>query len=169
MQRHIIALAEDIRQVSHDLHPSVLRHAGLVTALSVFCDQFQRLHTIAVTYTPDPELGHVDADTSLCLYRIAQEALRNVAKHAEARHAGVALTRADGSVQLSITDDGKGFDLAATRGKADGLGLVSIDERVRLLRGSVQIETQHGGGTQVRVRIPQTLESPGLSLNSRSG
>jgi PAS domain S-box-containing protein len=160
MQRHTVALAEEIRHVSHDLHPSVLQHAGLVAALSVFCEQFQRLHTIAITYTSDAQLGHVDADTALCLYRIAQEALRNVAKHAEARNVGVTLTRADGSVQLSIADDGKGFDLAATREKGAGLGLVSIDERVRLLRGSVQIQTHRRGGTQVRVTIPRAVERP---------
>ena len=109
---------------------------------------------------PTTDLGHVDAEAALCLYRIAQEALRNVAKHAEARHVGVALDRTADGVELSIADDGNGFDLAATRGQGAGLGLVSIDERVRLLGGSVHVETQPRGGTRVRVRIPQAQRSP---------
>ena len=83
-----------------------------------------------------------------------------MAKHADARHVGVALTRTVDGVQLSIADDGKGFDLAGMRGKGTGLGLVSIDERVRLLRGSVHIETHPHGGTRMQVQIPRPHEMP---------
>jgi two-component system, NarL family, sensor histidine kinase UhpB len=135
-------------------------HAGLVTALRAFCEQFKRLHSIEITYSYDAELGHVAGEGALCLYRISHEALRNVARHADAGHVVVALSGTADSLQLLITDDGKGFDLAATRGKGSGLGLVSIDERVRLLGGSVHIETHPRGGTLMRVRIPQPHQSP---------
>jgi two-component system sensor histidine kinase UhpB len=160
MQRHTIALAEEIRQVSHDLHPALLQHAGLGTALSAICAQFQKLHSTAVTYRIGDEVGAVDSDIALCLYRVTQEALRNVAKHAEAQQVWVTLTRDGEIVQLSIADDGKGFDLTGTRATGAGLGLVSIDERVRLLGGRVDIETQSGGGTRVEVKIPQRRQGP---------
>jgi signal transduction histidine kinase len=154
IQRNTIGLAEEIRHLSHDLHPSMLQHAGLVAALQGACADFEKLHGITVTYNPDAAIGAVDGDTAVCLYRIAQEALRNVAKHAHATHVDVALTRSVAGLQLTIADDGHGFDLAGTRARAGGLGLVSIDERVRLLQGTVAIETQPRRGTRLRVLIP---------------
>jgi PAS domain S-box-containing protein len=155
MQQSTIGLAEEIRHVSHDLHPSLLQHAGLVTALRMFCAQFEEQHAVSVAYEAADDVAPVDPDAALCLYRIAQEALRNVAKHADAVHVDVMLTRRADGVQLLIGDDGKGFDLAATRAKAGGLGLVSIDERVRLVGGTVRIDTRIRGGTRVQVEIPE--------------
>jgi signal transduction histidine kinase len=154
MQRNTVGLAEGIRDLSHDLHPSILQHAGLVRALRHTCTQFETLHGTPVTFTADADVGPVDPDTALCLYRIAQEALGNVAKHARATHVEVALTRTPGGLQLTIADDGHGFDLASTRARPGGLGLVSIDERVRLLRGGVSIDTQPRGGTRLRILLP---------------
>jgi signal transduction histidine kinase len=154
MQENTMQLSEEIRRLSHDLHPALLQHAGLVTALSVFCAEFEKLHGTAVTYRATPDAGPFDANTALGLYRITQEVFRNVAKHAEARHVDVALTSTAEAIVLTITDDGKGFDVPGTQAKGAGLGLVSIDERVRLLRGSVHIDTHPRGGTRVRVEIP---------------
>ena len=128
-------------------------------ALRAFCIQFEKLHPIAVTCRAGDEVGTVDAAAALCLYRIAQEALHNVAKHADARRVDVVLTRTADAVHLSIADDGKGFDLSGERGRGAGLGLVSIDERVRLLHGSVHIVTQPRGGTHVQVQVPQVQEA----------
>jgi signal transduction histidine kinase len=159
MQRSAIALAEQIRHVSHDLHPASLQHSGLVAALRESCGEFEKLQAVAVTYRADPDIGLVDVEVALCLYRVAQEVLRNVAKHAGARQVGVELVRTADRIELTITDDGKGFDLVGTRVNNAGLGLVSIDERVRLLGGRVRIDTQPQGGTQVQVRIPLSGES----------
>ena len=154
MQQHTISVSEEIRHLSHDLHPSLLQHAGLINALAVCCAEFESLHAIPVTFSAGEDVGKVDAETELCLYRVAQEAMRNAAKHAQAARIVVALTRSSSAVQLLVSDDGKGFDLATMRGKGIGLGLVSIDERVRYLRGSVRIETPPRGGTSVLVQIP---------------
>jgi PAS domain S-box-containing protein len=156
VQQNTIELANEIRHLSHDLHPALLQHAGLVTALRAHCGQFEKLHAITINYRADEDLGHVDPQPALCLYRIAQEALRNVVKHADARHVAVTVSRTTDGVELAIDDDGKGFDLSETRARGAGLGLVSIDERVRLLCGSVHVETQPRKGTRMRVRIPQT-------------
>ena len=93
----------------------------------------------------------------MCLYRVAQEALRNVARHANARRARVNLARTDGLVELTVSDDGRGFDLPAAR-RAGGLGLISLDERVRLLHGSMILNTRPHRGTELRVQVP--LDAP---------
>ena len=154
MQQSAVTLAEEIRHVSHDLHPNTLQHAGLVRALEGFCANFETLQAVKISFRADGDLEDLEWDASLCLYRVTQEALRNVAKHADARHVSVELSRGPRSVQLSIRDDGKGFDEIKIRGEKHGLGLVSIDERVRLLRGTVRIETRPRGGTRVQVLIP---------------
>jgi signal transduction histidine kinase len=154
MQESASALAEEIRHFSHNLHPALLEHAGLGAALRACCAEFEKLHGIKVACSAGADTEQVESATALCLFRIAQEALRNVAKHADARRVALTLTQTPDGVQLSIADDGKGFDLAGARGAAAGLGLVSIDERARLLRGSVQIDTQPRGGTRLHVRIP---------------
>ena len=155
MQGDAVALAEGVRNVSHDLHPSALKHAGLVTALREFCDQFGRLHALAITFTAAPGLGPIDGPAALCLYRVVQEALHNVAKHARARNVTVSLARSGDVVQLAIVDDGKGFQLAARLGQGTGLGLISIDERVRLMGGQMAVDTRPGGGTGLSVSIQQ--------------
>ena len=156
MHQHTSELADEIRHLSHELHPGLLQHAGLVTALQVSCAQFEKAHATTVTYAAGDGIEPIDADSALCLYRITQEALRNVVKHASARQVEVVLTRTSSDdVELSIADDGSGFDLLGARARAGGLGLVSIDERVRLLGGHVRIETHPHGGTRVRVRIPR--------------
>ena len=158
MQENARALAEDIRHVSHDLHPSILQHTGLVTTLSAYCAGFEKSNAIAVTFSAGDGIHPLEADTALCLYRITQEVLRNVAKHAQARQVGVALMRTATGVQLSIDDDGRGFDLAEARRRGNSLGLVSIDERARLLGGSVHVETHPGRGTRVQVQIPHASQ-----------
>ena len=85
LQHRTIDLTEDIRHISHDLHPSVLQHAGLVAALESHCGEFAKQHAIGVVVRAEPELGVIDAVRALCLYRVTQEALRNIAKHAGAR------------------------------------------------------------------------------------
>jgi len=154
MQRDLTALAEEIRHVSHELHPTQLQHAGLGPALSAVCKQFGKRHGIAAVCRANDELGPIGDEAALGLFRVAQESLRNVSKHAGATEVEVALTATADVVRLTIADNGKGFDLAAARQRSGGLGLLSIDERVRLLQGTVDITTAPGAGTMVRVQVP---------------
>jgi signal transduction histidine kinase len=153
LQQQTIALAEAIRHLSHELHPGVLQHAGLVAALRGDCAAFGRQHGIDITFHADADLAEIPTNVALCLYRVTQEVLRNMARHAGARQAEVALTRRDDLLELRIADDGQGFDLAAAR-RHGGLGLISIDERVRLVQGGVHIVTGPGQGTELRVWVP---------------
>ncbi len=144
MQRETIALAEGVRHVSHELHPTLLQHAGLVEALRGLCAQYQKFHVLTVDYRADPGLDALPHNAALALYRVAQEALRNVSKHADASHVELSLTRIEDGVQLSVVDNGKGFNAPDRRGRGDGLGLRSIDERVRFLSGRVDLQTAAG-------------------------
>jgi signal transduction histidine kinase len=152
LQQRTITLADGIRHLSHELHPGVLQHAGLVAALKAHCAEFGSQHAIAVTLAAD-DLDAIPQDVGLCLYRVAQEALRNVAAHACACQACITLRRTAAGLELTITDDGQGFDPAEAR-RMGGLGLISLDERVRLVGGSVQINTQLQHGTELRVQVP---------------
>jgi signal transduction histidine kinase len=153
LQQQTIALSEAIRHLSHELHPGVLQHARLVAALQEDCAKFGGQQGIDVTFHADAGLEELPADVALCLYRVAQEALRNMVQHAGACQAEVALTRSDDILELRIADDGQGFDLTAAR-RRGGLGLISIDERVRLVQGGVHIVTEPRRGTELRVRVP---------------
>jgi signal transduction histidine kinase len=106
-----------------------------------------------VTLTAADGLDGLPQDVALCLYRIAQEALRNIAAHSGARVARVDLSPSAGGLELVISDDGQGFDLAEAR-RRGGVGLISLDERVRLIGGHLNIETQPRRGTELRVRVP---------------
>ena len=166
IQRRAAALAESIRCLSHDLHPDVLKHGGLAAALEAHCAEISRARPIAVTCTAEGDLDSIDSATAFCLYRIAQEALHNVVKHAGARHAEVRLRRTNSGQELIVADDGRGFDVAETWNSGKGLGLVSINERVRLAAGTLSVVTEMNKGTQMHVRLPASAPAmPTVNLS----
>ena len=153
LQQRTIDLADVIRNLSHDLHPGVLQHVGLAAALNGHCAEVGRQHPIDVTFSAVDGLDGIPQDIALCLYRVAQEALRNIAAHAGAHKAQITLRSIEEGLELVIADDGQGFNLAEARGFG-GLGLISLDERVRLIGGSLTINTEVERGTEVRVQVP---------------
>jgi two-component system sensor histidine kinase UhpB len=126
----------------------------LVAALTSHCAECQRERSIEVVLHADDNFESLNPEAALCLYRVAQEALRNVVTHADARRAVLRLTRTDNHAELTVTDDGKGFDRGLPRGGGNGLGLFSINERIRLAGGTVDVLTAPDRGTTIRVRIP---------------
>lgn len=154
LQERTGKLVESVRRVSHELHPGVLQHAGLVAALESHCAEFREQYGIEVEFASDGDCNAIGSDASLCLFRAAQEVLRNVAKHAGARRIQVSLSRKDHGVAMTIADDGRGFDPVASRRAGSGLGLLSIEERARLLNGSVRIESGVNRGTTLHVTLP---------------
>ena len=147
-------LAHSVRGLSHDLHPTVLHHAGLVVALTTYCNEVQRAHGTEINCSAEGDFESIPPQVALSLYRIAQEAVRNVIAHAEAGRADVRLYRVGDQAELTVTDDGNGFDVGSSLTRSKGLGLVSIAERVRLASGSVRITAESRKGTCVRVQIP---------------
>ena len=147
-------MVDGVRRLSHDLHPPSLRLLGLGSALEAHCIEVEKRHDVQVRFKTEGDLGRLHPDVALCLFRIAQEALRNGAVHGNARRLGVSLARIGDHVELTVTDDGWGFDLEAARREGSGLGLVSMEERAHVVGGDLQIITRPGQGTTIRVRIP---------------
>jgi PAS domain S-box-containing protein len=158
LQQRIAAISEGVRRISHDLHPAVLELAGIVPALRSYCRQFSSDNGMAVSLDAGENFEHISTDAALCLYRIAQEALQNVAKHSGAKEARVALQRASEGVLMTVADRGRGFDAEAPAAHA-GLGLVSMQERARLLNGRLRIASLPGAGTTLEVLIPLAAET----------
>jgi signal transduction histidine kinase len=143
-----------VRRMSHDLHPATLRLLGLAAAVRAHCIEVERRNDVQVAFESEGELSSVHLDIALCLFRVVQEALRNAAVHGEARRIAVAIRRLENVVALTVTDDGRGFDVDAARQSSGGLGLVSMEERVRLLSGTIEIVSQPTRGTTIVVHIP---------------
>jgi PAS domain S-box-containing protein len=149
----VTRLSLEVHRLSHELHPTTLEQLGLVAALRGFCEEFGLAHKLAIEFTDQSVPQAVPQDTALCLYRIAQEALHNVAKHSRAAATRVDLVKDDGELRLTIDDDGVGFDPKATRANAS-LGLVSMSERARFVHGRLSVESHAGKGTRVEVHVP---------------
>ena len=147
-----MTLAHALRHLSHELHPGVLKHAGLAAALTQHCDEVQRHHGLTVNVSTRDELDGLGFDVALCLYRVTQEALANIVRHSQATVAHVEVLRTPMSVELRVIDDGIGFD--ATARAPSGLGLRSMDERVRLAGGAVSVDSRPGRGTTLLVHVP---------------
>jgi signal transduction histidine kinase len=150
--RRAAEIAGDVHTLSHQLHPSRLRVLGLVQAIQGVCHEVGLQHGIEVDFSHDRVPPGVPPATALCLYRILQEGLHNVAKHSGARRAAVRLSREDGLLFLQIADQGIGFEPDSSQG--GGLGLVSMQERVHHLGGRIVIRSVPGGGTRIGVRVP---------------
>jgi two-component system, NarL family, sensor kinase len=159
MQEHLVALSEDVHALSRQLHPSILDDLGLVEALRSECASFSRRERIGVVYHPDEVQAGLSKDVALCVYRVAQEALRNVAKHAAVNEAWVTLRGAGRELVLDIEDRGVGFD-AATQHAHPGLGLSSMEERAHLVRASLSVTSTPGRGTTVELRVPLSAREP---------
>jgi len=148
-----IKVSEEARHIAYELHPSVLDDLGLVVSLKALCDEFSKTEKMRVDFTAGRLPDLVPQKIASGLYRIAQESLRNVAKHAKAKRLSVALMVRDRGLVLSLQDDGIGFTPQAVKGKG-GLGLVSIGERARIVGGTLAIESKPGDGTRISVRVP---------------
>ena len=155
------ALAE-VRRLAWGLRPSVLDDLGLATAIARYTEEYSRTRGIAVTLAAAGlERGRLSAAVETTLYRIAQEALSNVARHADARHVRVQLQRHDATVTLVVEDDGHGFDPArppAPPTAASGLGIHSMRERAAVHKGVLTIDSAPARGTRVAVEIPLAAE-----------
>jgi PAS domain S-box-containing protein len=153
IQQKLVQLAEGIRQLSHNLRPVLLEYSGLGPALQSYCSEFSKLTGMTVSFCAKGSFERLPTPAALSLFRIAQEALQNVLKHAQVDRAQVALEGSDESVNLTISDEGVGIDQSAASLR-QGLGLVNIKERARLANGSVKIESSAGYGTIVSVVVP---------------
>ncbi len=153
LREELVRLSEDVHALSYRLHPSVLDDLGLVEALTTECDRMARHDDLRVDVEASIVPTGLPAEVALCLFRVAQEALRNVARHAHASAVTVMLSSCSSGLRLAVSDNGSGFDPARSRDRAS-LGLASMRERVGLLHGEFSIESTPGRGTTVIAWVP---------------
>ena len=168
IQQRTAVLAASVRDLSHDLHPDVLKHVGLAGALAQRCAEMSHEGTVKARFAAEGDLESIGSEATQCLYRVAQEAMHNVVRHAQARHLDVRVLRSGELVELTVGDDGKGFDVAEQRRTRQGLGLLSITERVRVAGGTVSLVTESGKGTRIRVRLQAARDASSV-LSSVAG
>jgi len=146
-------LGADIHTVSHRLHSATLESLGLEPGISSLCKEFTDRHGIEIDFSADKIPRIVDPNVALCLFRIVQEALQNLRKHSGAARAEVRLFKHADRIFVSVYDQGKGFDMNDMKAH-EGLGIRSMEERARLLRGCLEIHSKPGRGTKVEAAIP---------------
>jgi signal transduction histidine kinase len=153
LREDLVRLSEDVHALSYRLHPSVLDDLGLVEALRAECDRVAHTGELRVDVEASAVPAALPAEASLCLFRVAQEALSNAARHAHASAVTVLLSSQNSGLRLAVSDNGSGFDPERSRDHAS-LGLASMRERVRLLQGELDIESTPGRGTTVVAWVP---------------
>jgi len=149
----LVQLSDDVHAISYRLHPSILADLGLAEAVRAECERLTRRNTIEIQVKVDGIPDDIPREPALCLFRVAEEALRNVIRHANARRVQVVLRGVDGGIQLAVQDDGTGFDPEAQR-QRPSLGLTGMRERVLLLDGQLDIESSHDNGTVIMAWLP---------------
>jgi PAS domain S-box-containing protein len=153
LREDTVEITEDVHRLSHRLHSSTLDYLGLVPALQKLVSEFSERHAIAIDFRHAPLPAPLPSEVALCLFRVAEEALANVAKHSYARTAHVSVNAAPDGIHLTVEDAGTGFD-AARLEKGAGLGFVSMQERLRVFRGTVRVDSSPSRGTRVEAWIP---------------
>jgi len=155
---------DEVRALAHSVHPRVLDDLGLVAALEWLARQVRERSPLDVRVSADAEAARAaseaDRHVSAALYRVAQESLRNVERHARAQSARLSLTAAGGVLRLEVEDDGAGFDVAEAESRRPGMGLFSMRERIGLVDGAFQVESAPGEGTRVVASVPAGATIP---------
>jgi PAS domain S-box-containing protein len=152
-------ITSHVHNVSRRLHPSQVELLGLVRALANFCKDFALRNSMEIRFVHPVPPSNPSPDVALCLFRVAQEAIRNVHKHSGVREALVELTEVSGALHLRVSDSGAGFD-PASLDNAPGIGLLSMEERLRSMGGELAVQSTLGGGTTVEASIPLSPAVP---------
>jgi PAS domain S-box-containing protein len=158
IRKHCSEIAADVQSLSHKLHSSTLDFLGVVAAIRAFCGEFSKQHQVSIEFTDRNVPKHLPKDISLCLFRIAQEALHNAVKYSGTDQFSVALYATEEEVQLAVRDSGAGFNVEEAK-KNPGLGLVSMQERAHLVHGSFSVESKPGKGTRIFAAVPLVAEN----------
>ena len=152
LRKRMTEISSYVQALSHDLHSSKLEYLGVVAGIVGWCKEFAERQKIEIDCRYDVR-STLPQEIGLCLFRVLQEALHNAAKHSGVKRIEVELSEKSGELHLTIRDLGKGFDVEAVK-QAKGLGLTSMRERVRLVNGTITIDSKQMGGTVIRVRVP---------------
>jgi PAS domain S-box-containing protein len=158
IRKHCSEIAGDVQALSHQLHSSKLDYLGIVSAMRGFCTELSKQHELNIEFSERNVPAQLPKDVSLCLFRIAQEALHNAVKYSGVSQFTVDLSGVEGAVQLMISDAGAGFDVEEAK-KNRGLGLLSMQERIHLVHGTFSVESRRGHGTRIIAAVPFIAEN----------
>ena len=161
-------ITADIQSLSHQLHSSKLEHLGIAATMRGFCREFGEQQKVEIDFNAHDVPSPLSPDISLCLFRVLQEALQNSAKHSGVRYFEVRLWGTSDEIHLTVRDSGAGFDREAAK-KSRGLGLISMGERLRLVNGTLSIESQPKHGTTVYARVHFNAASGSAARSRLSG
>ena len=161
LQKQASEIATSIQTLSHELHSSKLEYLGIAGAMRSFCQEFGRQHKVEIDFKTHDLPSPLSPDISLCLFRVLQEALHNSLKHSGVRRVEIGLWGTLEEIYLTVSDLGAGFDSEAVR-KGPGLGLVSMAERLKLVKGTLRIDSQPKQGTTIHARVPFSSKSDSL-------
>ena len=153
IREHCFGIAKDVQSLSHQLHSSKLEYLGLADAMRGFCRELAKQHKLTIDFQDENLPANLPSEVSLCLFRIAQEALHNSVKYSGTTRFAVKLRATSDEIQLVVSDAGAGFNLEEAKGKG-GLGLVSMQERINLVGGRFNIASQPGQGTIIVATVP---------------
>jgi signal transduction histidine kinase len=148
----VIGLLKDVQALSHRLHPPRLEYLGLVDASAAMCREISSQHDVDVTFHGEHIPHRLSMRIAVCLYRVLQEGLQNAIKHSRTPRVEVLLRGGADHIELRIHDFGIGFDLRAAEGR--GLGLASMKERLKAVKGQLAIRSQPQRGTSIDARVP---------------
>jgi PAS domain S-box-containing protein len=155
LQNQTSEIASDIQSLSHELHSAKLQYLGIAPAMRGFCREFGEQQEVEIDFQTHDLPSPVPPDTALCFFRVLQEALHNSAKHSGVRRFEVRLWGTSDEIHLTVADSGAGFDREAAM-NSTGLGLTSMQERLRSVGGALSIESQPRRGTTIHARVPFT-------------
>lgn len=158
IRSQVVQLSDDLHDLAYKLHPSLLEHVGLEVAVRDHVAEFAKRTGLPATFTARKAPRTLSSEVATNLFRVMQESLQNVSKHAQATEVTVKLSGSSKGVGLSVRDNGKGFDLENMNARLKGLGLVSMQERVRGLGGFLRIHSLPKAGTKVCAWIPRPQE-----------
>jgi len=153
LQKRISEIAADVQSLSHELHSAKLQYLGIAGAIRGFCREFGEQQKVEINFQTHVLPSTLSPDISLCFFRVLQEALHNAVKHSRVRHFEVRLWGTPDEIHLTIRDSGVGFDREAARA-SQGLGLISMEERLKLVNGTLLIDSQLKRGTTIHARVP---------------
>ncbi len=157
LRKQATGIATGTQSLSHELHSSRMDYLDISAAIGGFCREFAAKHKVEIHFMTDDLRTALSRDISLCLFRVAQQAIDNAAKHSGVRRFEVRLWETSDEIHLTVADSGSGFDIEAAK-TSPGLGLISMEERLRFVNGTLIIDSQPQAGTKIYARVPLKSE-----------
>ena len=158
LQNQVQEISTDVNRLAYKLHPAMLDNVGLLAAMKSLCLEITASGKLSVEFYHQGSFSELPKDVSLCIFRIAQEALRNCMKHSDAEFAEAVLLNTGKEVRLSVLDEGRGFDMNR-KTVGQGLGFTSMRERLRIVGGTMKINSRPSHGTRIEVSVPLSGDS----------